>query len=173
MALLEIISRLRTQLVTSGLQKRDNPLFQVINQLIGLLQDVGNKAETDLNNVTTTLVDADYITWSDESTLLPNSRELLPGDNVTFDDSVANERTIDVTVPTLNQVFLTGADEVATLPNSRELLAGSGIAFDDSIANERTISSTGGAEWSVLTNGEIDNPELIFIGGDVIMGHTP
>ena len=173
MPLLEIISRLRTQLVTSGLQKRDNPLFQVINQLIGLLQDVGNKAENDINDVTTTLVGADYITWSDESAVLPNSRELLPGDNVTFDDSVANERTIDVTVPTLNQVFLTGADEIATLPNSRELLAGTGISFDDSIANERTISSTGGAEWSVLTNGEVDNPELIFIGGDVIMGHTP
>lgn len=172
MALLEIISRLRTQLVTSGLQKRDNPLFQVINQLIGLLQDVGNKAETDLNNVTTTLVDADYITWTDESILLPNSRELLPGDNIAFDDSVANERTVDVA---LDQVFLTGDDESATLPNSRELLAGTGITFDDSIANQRTIdaTATSGAEWSVLTNGDAINPELVFAGGDVIMLHTP
>lgn len=172
MALLEIISRLRTQLVTSGLQKRDNPLFQVINQLIGLLQDVGNKAETDLNNVTTTLVDADYITWTDESVLLPNSRELLPGDNIAFDDSVANERTVDVA---LDQVFLTGDDESATLPNSRELLAGTGITFDDSIANQRTIdaTATSGAEWSVLTNGDAINPELVFAGGDVIMLHTP
>lgn len=130
MPLLEIISRLRTQLVTSGLQKRDNPLFQVINQLIGLLQDVGNNAQTAINNIDTGLADADFITWTDESTLLPNSRNLL---------------------------------------------AGTGITFDDSIANERTINSSAGVatEWSVLTNGEVTNPELVFAGGDVVMLHIP
>ena len=131
MPLLEIISRLRTQLVTSGLQKRDNPLFQVINQLIGLLQDVGNNAQTAINNIDTGLADADFITWSDESTLLPNSRELLAGTNITFDDSIANERTINA--------------------------SGSG----------------GFVEWSVLTNGNVINPELVFASGDVIMTHIP
>lgn len=29
-----------------------------------------------------------------------------------------------------------------------------------------------GAEWSVLTNGDLVTPELIFAGGDVIMTHT-
>jgi len=28
-------------------------------------------------------------------------------------------------------------------------------------------------EWSVLTNGDPDFPELVFAGGDVIMTHTP
>lgn len=28
-------------------------------------------------------------------------------------------------------------------------------------------------EWSVLTNGNVASPELIFAGGDVIMTHTP
>lgn len=28
-------------------------------------------------------------------------------------------------------------------------------------------------EWSVLTNGDADFPELIFADGDVIMTHTP
>lgn len=32
------LSRLKTILLTSGLQKRDNPLFQVINQLIAAVQ---------------------------------------------------------------------------------------------------------------------------------------
>lgn len=28
-------------------------------------------------------------------------------------------------------------------------------------------------EWSVLTDGDVDDPELIFAGGDVIMVFTP
>lgn len=34
------LSRLKSQLITSGLQQRDNPLFQVINQLIGTLESI-------------------------------------------------------------------------------------------------------------------------------------
>jgi len=34
-------------------------------------------------------------------------------------------------------------------------------------------SSSSSEEWSVLTNGDVINPELIYAGGDVIMLHTP
>ena len=130
MPLLDVISRLRANLLQSGLQKRDNPLFQVINQLIGLVQNVGDNANIAIANITppTDISDSDFLVWSDET---------------------------------------------ATLPNSRNLLAGPGITFDDTIANERTISSAAGIEWSVLTNWNVDNPELIFVDGDVIMVHTP
>lgn len=75
----------------------------------------------------------------------------------------------------MNADFLTSSDESADFPNSRELLAGVGIAFDDTVANARTINATapGFVEWSVLTNGNVINPELIFAGGDVVMTHTP
>lgn len=42
-------------------------------------------------------VDATYLTWTDESSRLPNSRNLVAGDNIFFDDSVPNVRTISST----------------------------------------------------------------------------
>ncbi len=39
-------------------------------------------------------VDATYLTETDETADLPNSRQLLAGTNVTFDDSVAGQRTV-------------------------------------------------------------------------------
>lgn len=39
---------------------------------------------------------ATYLTAGNESATLPNSRRLLAGTNVTFDDSVANQRTVNV-----------------------------------------------------------------------------
>lgn len=40
-------------------------------------------------------IDATYITWTDESARLPNSREELAGTLISFDDTVANKRTIN------------------------------------------------------------------------------
>ncbi len=42
----------------------------------------------------TDLLAAAYATVADESALLPNSRQLLAGTGITFDDTVANARTI-------------------------------------------------------------------------------
>lgn len=69
--------------------------------------------------------------------------------------------------------FITSDSEVGQLPNSRQLIAGTSITIDLSVPNQITISSTGGAEWSVLTDGDLIEPELIFAGGDVIMTHIP
>lgn len=41
--------------------------------------------------------DATYLTENDETADLPNSRRLLPGTNVTFDDTVPGERTVNAT----------------------------------------------------------------------------
>lgn len=74
--------------------------------------------------------------------------------------------------------YLTHDNETPTLPNSKQFLAGANIAFDDSVAGIRTISAVGagggtlGGEWSVLTDGDEIEPELIFADGDVIMTHT-
>lgn len=125
------LDRLKSQLMDSGLQQKDNPLFQVVNQLISYLrqlQGFTNDSVTNLNNTSAPKI-LDYLTWTDES---------------------------------------------IKLPNSRNLLAGTGIAFDDSVLHERKISiSNIGISWSVLTNGSVEYPELIFSGGDVIMVHVP
>jgi hypothetical protein len=67
--------------------------------------------------------------------------------------------------------FLTSEDESATLPNSRQLLAGTGITLDDSIANQLTISSEG--VWTPLTDGDVDETDLIFVDGDCVMVFVP
>lgn len=167
------LNKLLSVLMTSGLQNKDQPLFQV---LVGLIKALIATNEGVITATTTAngggpLSDQPFLTHQNVLAQLPQSRQLLAGDNINFDDSVFGERTVDVL---LDQVILTGDDETATLPNSRELLAGTGVTFDDTVPNERTINvSAVDRTWSVLTNGDVDNPELIFAGGDVIMTHVP
>ncbi len=167
--LIKQLDRLRSTLLKSGLQQKDQPLFQVIDTLLDVFREslTGITGQISGN---TGLAAQNYLTWLDNLVTLPNSKQLIDGENVVFDDSIAGQRIVNVP---LEQVFLTGADETASLPNSRELLAGTGITFDDSIANERIINGVNDTQWSVLTTGNVDNPELVFVGGDVIMLHTP
>lgn len=166
------LNKLLTTLNTSGLQQSNPPLYQVIKELIGaVLQSANGTIQITGGGGGGPLSDQHYLTHQNDLVALPQSRQLLSGDNVNFDDSVFGERTVDVP---LEQEFLTASDETATLPNSRELLAGTGISFDDSVANERTINNdVPDREWSVLTDGDPVNPEIIFAGGDVVMTHTP
>lgn len=60
--------------------------------------------------------DLDYLTHSDESASLPNSRRLVAGTNITFDDSVANQRTVSATDTDTGITELTG--EVTAGPGS-------------------------------------------------------
>lgn len=39
-----------------------------------------------------------FLTWQDDSAILPNSRQLLAGNGISFDDSVAHQRTISSVV---------------------------------------------------------------------------
>ena len=126
------IDKLRSQLLASGTQQSNNALFQVIDQLIKLLKGTDTtaiNAGSTAGGIGALIAGLDVLTHSDESVSLPDSRRLLAGTNVTFDDAVANQRTVNVSV------------------------------FD------RT--------WSVLTDGDLIEPELIYASGDVIMTHTP
>jgi len=126
----QAIDRLQATLLTSGLQQTNQALYQVINQLIQAARD----SLSGVQAINTTIGGGG--------------------------GSGAN--------PNLH--YLTHQNDVASLPNSRELLAGVYIAFDDTVANERTVNGT---EWTLLTNGDPINPELIFVAGDVVMIHTP
>jgi hypothetical protein len=73
-----------------------------------------------------------------------------------------------------SRTFITKNNETASLPNSWQLLAGTGISFDDTTPSQLVLNvSATDREWSVLTNSDIDYPELVFAAGDVIMTHIP
>lgn len=126
------LNKLQSILLTSGLQQKDQPLYQVISQLIKAIID------SNLGVVAITggggggsLSDQHYLTHQNDLVALPQSRQLLAGTNITFDDSVFGERTVN-------------ADDQP------------------------------GREWSVLTNGDPNNPEPLYdSNGDVIMTHNP
>jgi hypothetical protein len=100
---------LKTTLAQIG--SKDNALYQTIQILIERLAqfqgitvdqlgDVNNSIN-DVLSIVNNLADKTrtYITTNDETLNLPNSVQLLAGTNVAFDDTVANKRTINVTIP--------------------------------------------------------------------------
>ena len=92
-------------------KKTEHPLYQTIQILIErLMQFQGitveevadiNNSINNVNSVVNNLADKTrtYITVGNEVLHLPNSVQLLAGLNVTFDDTVPNKRTINVTIP--------------------------------------------------------------------------
>lgn len=173
------LERLLGQLNQTGLQKDNPALFQVISQLIKFLiqqqEATGEEIVASTGASVAPILSSDLLTHSDESSIFPNSRNVLAGDRITFNDTVANERTLDVPI---DEVVLTGADESGTIPNSRQLVAGTNIIFDDSVANQRTVNVPGGSggagsDWDVLSDGDLIEPEIIFADGEVIMLHIP
>lgn len=172
------LDKLKGILNNSGIQLTNAQLYQVINSLIDYLRNTA-KEVTAISSGSGSggggIFNQPYLTHQPVIGTLPQSRQLLPGTNVNFDDSVFGERTVDVDLLFIElATFLTVTDESASFPNSRQVLAGTNITFDDTVPNQRTINSTasGGSAWSVLTNGDEINPELIFSGGDVIMVET-
>lgn len=141
------LSRLKSLLLQTGLAQSNNVLFQFLNQILTAVSDlfalVNARITTIANN--SGPVGADYLTWSNETPTLPNSRQLLAGDNVTFDDSVVGKRTINASATgDLDATYITELDETATLPNSRQILAGTNITLDDTVPNQLTINASGG-----------------------------
>ncbi len=170
--LIKRLNKLMTVLNTSGLQQTNPPLYQLLKELIGaILQNATGVIEITGGGGGGPINNNPFVTWNNALAALPNSRLIVAGDNITLDLTTFGEILISAL---LDQEFLTASDETATLPNSRELLAGTGITFDDTVPNERTINADAvDTQWSVLTNGDVDNPELVFAGGDVIMTHIP
>lgn len=73
-----------------------------------------------------------------------------------------------------NSDLLTHTDESAEFPNSRMLIAGANITFDITTPNQlEIIGDAIDREWSVLSNGNVINPEVIFADGEVVMVSVP
>ncbi len=176
--IIQRLGKLKSTLLTSGLQQTNQPLFQVINQLIqaiidsnlGVIEVVGGSGGGGL-------ADQTFVTTTDQLASLPNSSQLIAGDNLSFDTSIFGQLRLDVLLDfIINATFLTASDESADFPNSRELLAGTGVTFDDSIANERTLNVTvpGSNVYDApLSDGDLIAAELIFADGECIIVQVP
>jgi len=88
-----------TSLANSGQQTKNNALYQTIYLLLQRLTKSKILLDKDLeeiDNVVNELKNLTFITLDNETIKLPNSRRLLAGTNVAFDDSVDGERTVNV-----------------------------------------------------------------------------
>jgi hypothetical protein len=100
-------SALKTTL--AQIKTSDNALYQTFQILIERLtqfQGVTVEGIADINasinsilSIVNTVADKTrtYITFDDETLNLPNSYQILPGTNITFDTSVPNQLTINAT----------------------------------------------------------------------------
>lgn len=82
------VDRLQSQLLTSGLSQRDQPLYQVISQLIGYVRQLIDETQGSLNTITGggTSPGQTFVTTENELSSLPNSRRLVPGVGVHFNN---------------------------------------------------------------------------------------
>lgn len=91
-------SKLLAAYVAHEDQQKNYLLFQTISNFLRdaqRLKDIFKNQLEELEQGQGSLAEADFLTHSDESVALPNSRNLLAGTGITFDDTVANERTIN------------------------------------------------------------------------------
>lgn len=95
------LGKLQATLLTSGLQQTNQPLFQVINQLIQAVIDASSATVEAVASGGGSGITADetFLTIDDELANLPQSSRLIAGDNVSFDSSVFGELRVDVTIP--------------------------------------------------------------------------
>lgn len=96
------LTKLQSILLISNLQHENQPLYQVINQLIQSLSESLGLIVTDIEDAGgggTAGGDETFLTVGDELATLPNSNQLVAGDNVSFDTSVFGQLRIDVADP--------------------------------------------------------------------------
>jgi len=95
------LERLKSQLLTSGVQQDNFALYQVINQLIGFLQDeviiTSNAISGGGGGGGIGLVNATYLTKNKEAGL-PNSLQEIAGSGIQFNDA-SGRRIISAAIP--------------------------------------------------------------------------
>lgn len=134
MALFDL-DRLLSILNQSGIQNTNNPLYQVIAQLLKAVRAF-------------------------QDTILTTTG------GTSGDVTALKGRT-----------YWTQLDESSVLPASRMVVAGTGISLDYSVANQVTVSTSGSplgeGYWAPLTDGDLDETDLIFADGECVMVFVP
>ncbi len=91
-------SSLVTSLNQSNLQKTNYAAYQTILFLIKNVLRFANLTQADIDQINedlSTIFAATFLTVNDETDDFVNSRQLLAGTGITFDDTIAGERTIN------------------------------------------------------------------------------
>lgn len=161
------LDRLLTQLNGTGMQSSNNRLYQFLQQLLTFLRGI----ETSLNAQTTSnsgslssIISRTFLTSTSEVITLPNSRELLAGTNVTFDDSIAGQKTVNATgevtatgTLTANQLIIgNGVEDIkalGTLGTTTTLLHGNAAGAPTFGAVNLATDVTGDLPFANLTQG--------------------
>jgi hypothetical protein len=111
-------SLLEKTLASSGNQQTDNALYQTLFilfkklvQMQGLFVDSDNEINLDLSAIKAATV----LTVNDETNTFANSRRLLAGTGISFDDTVANIRTISSSNTSDYVIATTGAEPAEIL----------------------------------------------------------
>ena len=96
--LIQRLQKLQTTLLTSGIQQQNQPLYQVIRELIKAIGDSLSNVLAVAESGGSSAVSGDqtFLTVDDELATLPQSSQLIAGDHVTFDTSVFGQLRIDV-----------------------------------------------------------------------------
>jgi len=95
MAIEDVIDRLKAQLLTSGLSQKDNATFQVINQLIDALRGViSGSISSGSSGGGGLIATAPIVTWGEAGAILPNSRQLIPGDGIELNNVSPPQRRL-------------------------------------------------------------------------------
>jgi hypothetical protein len=108
------LDRLKSTLLTSGLQKKDNNLYQVINQLIEAVRTFQLTVIGSSGGGGGIVGTGPFLTWDNGLASLPNSRQLLAGSRISFDDSVFGFRTISADA---DQDYVVMSDGVTPVPS--------------------------------------------------------
>src|SRR5690348_12689277 len=97
-------SDLETTLNNARIQVTNNALYQTIRALIQKVTQFQQVVVTNIDKTTANITQitaiitgsqlATYLTATSQTPILPNSRQLLAGTGITFDDTVPNKRTI-------------------------------------------------------------------------------
>lgn len=109
------IDRLKTVLLDSGLQQKNQPLWQVINTLIDYLRQLqifvsGSASGSSSGGGGSSLADQSFVTVNNDTVVLPNSRQIIAGTDIAFDTSIAGQIILNVTVTSPEWDVLTDGD---------------------------------------------------------------
>jgi len=117
---------LKATLLDAKLQTSNNALYQTIFNLIEKVRQARDVTLGTIENIIVSITNigdtiiiignlirlAPFLTWDADVLNLPNSRQLLAGTGITFDDTVANERTISSTGGGAWKPVTTGAEPI-------------------------------------------------------------
>lgn len=175
MTTLDGLDRLKAQLLSSGIQQENFALFQVINQLIQFLRDQVTQTNVAIGGSgggSPGLSGVTYLTKTNETATLPNSRMELAGAGIEFNDSPGYRRIISTALPFIldGQDGIDGEIGLQGPIGPRGLIGGQGIPGLDGLPGEECESLIPGPQGIQGLIGPVGPMGIAIDGEDGIEG---